>query len=372
MRVYLDWNATTPPLPEALVAMRVAGENAWGNPASVHTHGRVARACVEDAREALAVLARVDARDVVLTSGGTEANNLALRSAFAGATDRPTLVTSRLEHPSITRVAEALEREGLARVHWLRVRSAGTIDLDDLRAVLREGRTRLVTIQTVNHETGVLQPVADVTAMAREHGARLHVDAVQGWGKVEVAWSGADTVSVAAHKMRGPKGVGALVSRAGVTLEPVLRGGAQERGLRPGTVDAVACAGFAVAARNASSGPSRYAAVATLRDELEARLLARADGAILNGVGARAPHVTNVALRGWTGAELVAALDLEGVSVSSGSACSAGTQEPSPVLTAMVGEARAACSVRVSLGEGTTRDEILFAADAFDRVLARA
>jgi cysteine desulfurase len=375
MRVYLDWNATTPPLPEVVAAMGSAASDAWGNPASVHAHGRLARGRVEDARAALAALAGASARDVVLTSGGTEANNLAVRSALRDAHTRPgkpaVLVTSRLEHPSVTRVAEALEQEGRARVHWLAVTSGGRVDLDDLRQVLRERDARLVTVQTVNHETGVLQPVADVVTLAHEHGALVHVDAVQGWGKVPVALHGADTASLAAHKMRGPKGVGALIARPGARLEPILRGGSQERGLRPGTVDPVACAGLAVAARHASTGPERYAAVAVLRDELEARLLALAPDARVNGADARAPHVSNIAFLRWTGPELVAALDLEGVSVSSGSACSAGTSEPSPVLTAMLGEGRAMRSVRISLGETTTAEDILFAAKAFERVLSR-
>jgi cysteine desulfurase len=224
-------------------------------------------------------------------------------------------------------------------------------------------------VQAVNHETGVVQPIAEVVARAKAHGARVHVDAVQAWGKIEVSWEGADTVSLAGHKMRGPKGIGALVARPGVRLRPLLRGGAQERGLRPGTVDPVACAGLAVAARMAST--KALAGVGALRDELEACILRLAPGSAVNGSGERAPHVTNVAVLGWGGAELVAALDLEGVSVSSGSACSAGTSEPSPVLRAMLGETRAGSSVRISLGETTTRDEVELAQAALARVLAR-
>ncbi len=374
MRVYLDWNATTPPRDDVVTAMTEAARDAWGNPASVHTHGRTARARVEGAREAIAALARTDPRDVVLTSGGTEANNLAIRSAFAASTtaEPPAwLITSRLEHPSVTRVAEALAQEGKARVRWLRVTPEGVVDLEDLERALREGPTRLVAVQAVNHETGVVQPTRDVARLARDHGALFHVDAVQAWGKVVVDESAGDTRSLAGHKMRGPKGLGALLSRPGTPLEPLVRGGAQERGVRPGTVDPVACAGLAVAARAAASGPARYEGVAALRDELESSLRALSRGATVNGGGVRAPHVTNIAFPGFPGPELVAALDLEGVSVSSGSACSAGTSEPSPVLTAMLGEARAACSARLSLGDVTTRDEIVFVVRAFERVLAR-
>lgn len=369
-RVYLDWNATAPPLAGVLDAMREAARVAWANPASIHTHGREARAIVEKAREAVATLVRADPRDVIFTSGGTEANNLALRSAFAHA--KGTLVTSRLEHPSITRVAESLEAEGRAEVRWLVVTPEGRVDLGDLERVLSETPVRLVAMQSVNHETGVLQPAYEALALARRFGVPMHVDAVQAWGRVtEAAPSSCDTQSIAFHKIRGPKGVGALVIRPGAKIEPVLRGGAQERGFRPGTVDPIALAGVTVAAQHALSGAARYASMAALRDELEQRVLALVEGARVVGAQARAPHVSSVAFPGWAGDELVAALDLEGVSVSSGSACSAGTTEPSPVVTAMLGESWARCAVRMSLGEETTRDDIECTVQAFARVLAR-
>jgi cysteine desulfurase len=201
---------------------------------------------------------------------------------------------------------------------------------------------------------------------------RLHVDAVQAWGRVAFDPRLAETLSLAAHKIRGPKGIGALIARPGVPLSPVLVGGAQERGLRPGTVDPVAATGLAVAAGRARAGLSRYAGIAPLRDELEGALLALSPRARVNGSAPRAPHVTNLSWPGFRGPELVAALDLEGVSVSSGSACSAGTSEPSPVLRAMLGEERAACAVRVSLGESTTREEVNHALHAFAKVVATA
>lgn len=371
MRAYLDWNATTPPLPEVLDAMREAARTGWANPSSIHRDGRAARAIVEDARASVAALAGVDPRDVVFTAGGTEANNLALRSAFpAGAPPRG-LVTSRIEHPSITKVAEALEREGRASVRWLRVTNAGTIDLDDLDEALRSSPA-LVTAQAVNHESGVVQPLAEIFRRAHDAGARVHVDAVQGWGKVVVP-GGWDTASIGPHKMRGPKGVGALATRQGVRIDPVLLGGSQERGIRPGTVDAALAAGFGVSARAAS--PPRWAKLAPLRDRLERELLAIATphghARTVGDPALRAPHVANLVWPGWIGAELVAALDLEGVSVSSGSACSAGTVEPSPVLLAMLGEADATRGVRMSIGDATTDEEVAFAIEAFRRVLAR-
>jgi cysteine desulfurase len=369
-RVYLDWNATTPPLPEVIDAMTTAAREAWGNPSSVHAFGRLARARVEEAREAVALLARCDARDVVLTSGGTEANNLALRSAFA--TERGVLLTSRLEHPSVTRVAEALEREGRAEVRWLRVLPGGVVDLDDLRRALEAGGARLIALQAVNPETGVRQPVDRAIELARRAGVGVHVDAVQAYGRLPDHAAGADTRSLAGHKIRGPKSIGALAVRPGVSLTPLLLGGSQERGLRPGTVDPVAAAGLAVAARHALTSPGRWEGLAPLRDELEAGLLRLSPRARVNaGSAHRAAHVTSVAFEGWATPELVAAFDLEGVAVSGGSACSAGTTEPSAVLTAM-GDARAAASsVRFSLGEDTVAADVAAALAAAGRIFAR-
>lgn len=379
MGIYLDWNATTPPLPEVLDAMRDAGARAWGNPSSIHSDGRAARAVVEDARAAVGALVSADPRDVILTGGGTEANNLALRSAFpAGAATPPWLVTSHLEHPSVARVAEALEREGRARVRWLRVEASGAIDLVDLERAIAEasGALALVTVQAVNHETGVIQPVREVLALAHAAGARVHVDAVQAWGKVDTtAIAAADSASLAAHKIRGPKGIGALVTRPGARVLPVLLGGAQEKGLRPGTVDPSLAAGLGVAARHALDGRVRYARIAARRDALESALVALVPGEgrarVAGDPARRAPHVSLLVWPGWQGDELVAALDLEGVSVSSGAACSAGTVEPSPVLAAMFGAAGAASGLRTSLGDATTDDDVARAMDAFRRVLTR-
>jgi cysteine desulfurase len=372
-RVYLDWNATTPPLPEVVEAMTAAAREAWGNPSSVHAFGRAARARVEDAREAVAKLAKSDPRDVVLTSGGTEANNLALRSAFAGGPDpKPVLVTSRLEHPSVAKVAEALEREGRARVRWLRVLPQGTVDLEDLERALAEGGVRLVALMAVNAETGVTQPVREAIDMAHRAGALVHIDTVQTFGRAADVLEDADTRSLAAHKMRGPKGVGALVTRPGHPITPVLLGGSQERGIRPGTVDPVTAAGLGAAARHALSSPARWSALSSLRDTLEHGLRSFYPRARVNGAsGPRVPHVTSVAFPGWSSPELVAALDLEGIAASGGSACSAGTAEPSGVLLAMGDEEAATSSIRFSLGEDTTSAEIDAALVASRTVLTR-
>jgi cysteine desulfurase len=374
--VYLDWNATTPPHPLVVRAMADALADGWANPASVHGPGRRARARLDDARDAVARLSGFHARDVILTSGGTEANNLALASAFPA--HEGLLVVSRLEHPSIVRVAEALARRGV-RVAWVAPEPSGRAEAAAFEEALRADAgpgPRLVALQAVNHETGVLQPVAEVAAVARAHGARMHVDAIQALGRLpHASWEGADSLALAAHKLRGPKGIGALVTRPGLAITPLVFGGAQERGLRPGTQDPIAAAGLAVAADRARGGPERYVALAPLRDRLEAELVALAAHAsavaLRNGDAARAPHVTNLSFLGWRGDELAAALDLEGVAVSSGSACSAGTAEPSPVVTAMLGAARAASALRISLGEDTTESDLERAISACGRVLAR-
>jgi cysteine desulfurase len=376
--IYLDWNATTPPHPEVIAAMQEGHRTAWANPSSVHGAGREARACVDDAREAVARLVRMHPRDVILTSGGTEANNLAVTSAFAG--EPGALVASRVEHPSVVRAVEELARRGV-HVTWVVPEPSGRVAPEAVREAIAEAArhapVRLVTLQAVNHETGVIQPVSAVAELAHAVGARLHVDAVQAVGRLEPrAWEGADLVTLAAHKFRGPKGIGAVVTAPGVRLRPILLGGAQERGLRPGTQDAAACAGLAVAARLAQESPARYAPIAELRDRLETDLVAlgRRLGAspIRNGDAPRAPHVTNLSWPGHRGDELCAALDLEGLCVSSGSACSAGTAEPSPVVLAMSGAERASSAVRISLGEGTSLEEISAAVACFERVLMRA
>jgi cysteine desulfurase len=379
--IYLDWNATTPPHPDVVAAQREASTSAWANPASVHGPGRRARAYVEDAREAIAALLRVHPRDVVLTGGGTEANNLALAYVHAGPERTGGLIVSRIEHPSVIRAAEELAARGV-HVTWVDPAPDGTVGPDAIADAFERaaragvGDVRLVALQAVNHETGVIQPVPEVAAIVHARGALLHVDAVQAVGRLPPdAWAGADLLSIAAHKIRGPKGIGALATRPGVRLRPVLVGGQQEKGLRPGTQDPAACAGFMVAANRAREGPSRYAAIAPLRDRLEDELrrAGEARGVLpaRNGDAPRAPHVSNLSWPGWRGEELCAALDLEGVAVSSGSACSAGTAEPSPVLTAMLGRERAASAVRVSLGEETSLADVLEAVQRWSRVLDR-
>ena len=384
--IYLDWNATTPPHPDVIAAVREASTVAWANPASVHGPGRRARAHVEDARESVASLLGVHPRDVVLTGGGTEANNIALLHLFAdpalsapSVSGVPGLLVSRIEHPSVIRAAERLAERGV-HVTWVDPGADGVISPEAIADAFERSRPlatiRLVALQAVNHETGVVQPIGRVAEMVHARGALLHVDAVQAAGRLPPdAWAGADLLSIAAHKIRGPKGVGALATRPGIRLRPVIFGGQQERGLRPGTQDPAACAGFAIAAERARAGPARYAELEPLRDRLELELeragQERGARPLRNGDGPRAPHVSNLSWPGWRGEELCAALDLEGVAVSSGSACSAGTAEPSPVLTAMLGKERASSAVRVSIGEDTSLEDLLEAAQRWSRVLSR-
>ncbi|MEZ4223766.1 MAG: cysteine desulfurase family protein [Polyangiaceae bacterium] len=359
-RVYLDWNATTPPHPEVIVAMERALVDGWGNPSSVHARGREARRVVEDLREAIAARTRAHPRDVIFTSGGTEANNLALASATA-------LALGRHEHPSVLRPAERLAAAG-ASVTWLEVGESGRVE----EAALEQGlvdlpRGATVALMAANHETGVLQPLDAARRAVERTAAWLHVDAVQAFGKVDSAFEAAHSVALSAHKIQGPKGIGALVwRRSPAALAPLIAGGGQERGLRGGTLDGVAAAGFLAAVNLVH--PDAYAHLATLRDELERAL---GDVARVNGSGPRLPHVSNLSFEGARGDELVVALDLLGIEVSAGSACSAGSQEPSAVVRAMAGEDRARQAVRFSMGPVTTREAVLQAIAALRRVLTR-
>lgn len=331
----------------------------WANPASVHSLGRAARAVVEEARECLARELDVHSRDVLFTSGGTEANNLALHHAKR-------LVTSRLEHPSVVRLAERLEIED--RTHWLPVHAHGQVLPDDVQAALQGAPSGTwVSVAAANHETGVVQPLAEIAQVVHRAGARLHVDAVQALGKVGLeACRQADALTVCAHKIRGPKGIGALAWRFGAPPTPLLAGGAQERGLRPGSQDAALAAGFQAALEQLDR--VGYQALAVLRDAAERRLSRWAER---NGLGTpRLPHVSNLSFRGWRSDELVAALDLRGVCVSAGSACSAGTMQPSGVISSMLGAERASQAVRISLGTSTTPEELDFALEMFEELLA--
>lgn len=363
--VYLDWNSTSPICSEALDAMLVAAQNSWANPSSVHSLGQRSKALIESVRAQISQFVGAQPADVVFTSGGTESNNLALA-------DAPGLVLSQLEHPSVTRQADRFVN--LKRpVRWLNVLPNGQVDVASLESCLVDmpAGTR-VAVMAVNHETGVVQPLHEISNVVHHHGAWLHVDAVQAIGKIlPEVWSCWDTVALGAHKIRGPKGIGALAWKCGTpALRSGLVGGAQERGIRPGTVDPVLIAGFGAALKRASLRTSEHREIRQLRNFLESSLYSIAEPNVSDD-SIRLGHVASLYFRGWPAAELVAALDLEGICVSSGSACAAGTPEVSPVVAAMLGTERAGSTIRVSLGETTTDNEIQRAIDAFHRVLTR-
>jgi cysteine desulfurase len=342
--IYWDWNATTPPHPDVLEAMRAASDGAWANPSSQHALGRAARASIEAVRERIAEVVRVHPRDVLFAGSGTEANNLALRDAAA-------LVVSRLDHPSIVRVAEEFESAGRS-VAWVPVPEHGRLDprsvlgaLESLPLAVRA--LTVVAVTLANHETGVIQDLEQILAQVRPLGPRVHVDAAQALGKLPVSALGdADSYTLVAHKIRGPQGVAALAWR-GRAPSPVLLGGSQERGLRPGTLSAQLIAGFGAAL--ARLAPARYASLGASRDAFERAL---GPGVTIHGAASpRLPHVSNFSAPGWTGERLVAALDVRGICVSTGSACRVGTAEPSAAVAAMLGLEHARGAVRVSFGE---------------------
>jgi len=381
MRVYLDHNATAPLRPEAKAAM-LAALDAPGNAQSVHAEGRQARARIETARRQVARLVDCAESEVVFTSGGSEANALALRGAVQAAAEggeRITrLIVSAIEHDSV--LANAALCEGTnagVRVVSCGVTKDGVLDLAELRRLLREGKGRaLVSVMAANNETGVVQPIAEVVAEAKASNALVHCDAVQAVGKIQFSFAklGLDYATVSAHKIGGPQGAGALVVRASAPLTRQIAGGGQERGFRAGTENVAAVAGFGAAAEAALRDLDRMGNVKTLRAHGEQRLNALVGDAIVFGAGAeRLPNTICVAAAGMNAETLVIALDLDGFAVSAGAACSSGKVRQSHVLTAMgVDPALAANAIRVSFGASTTREEIESFADAWVRIVKRA
>ncbi|MBX6323655.1 MAG: cysteine desulfurase [Rhodospirillaceae bacterium] len=347
--VYLDYNATAPLRPAARAALESALAET-GNASSVHGPGRAARARIEAAREQVARLVEAAAEGVVFTSGGTEANNLALAGC-----GRARVLVSAVEHDSVLRAAPDAE--------ILPVTAEGVVDLAALEAALRrDGRPALVSLMLANNETGVIQPVAEAAAIARAHGALVHCDAVQAAGRIPVSLPGlgVDLLSLSAHKLGGPQGAGALVLRDGVELSPLLRGGGQERYRRAGTENVPGIAGFGAAADEAAAEPEVQGRVAALRDTLEAGLRAAEPSLVVFGAGApRLPNTCCFAVPGLSAETLLIALDLAGVAASSGSACSSGKVRPSHVLAAMgVPPALARGAIRISLGWASRRADV--------------
>jgi cysteine desulfurase len=346
---YLDWNATAPLRPEAAAAMSAALARC-GNPSSVHRWGRAARQGVEHARSAIGTLLHAPAEGVVFVSGGTEANHLALLGS-----GRDRILVSAVEHDSVRRAVPAAER--------IPVDHDGVVMPDTLERLLSDDpRPALVSVMFANNETGVVQPVIAISAIARAHGALFHCDAVQAAGKIalDAGAIGADLVTLSAHKLGGPPGIGALVVIGELELTPLLRGGGQERGRRAGTENLVGIAGFAAAAVAAAEEIAVYGRVCRLRNALEAGVLSVAPEAVVLAAGAsRLPNTAAIAMPGVSAETQVISLDLEGVLVSAGAACSSGKVGPSHVLEAMgLGPDLVGSTIRVSLGWNSSEADV--------------
>jgi cysteine desulfurase len=371
-RIYMDANATTPLLPEVVEAMRPFWIEEFGNASSIYQRGQHARAAVDGARESVARMLGCRAAQVVFTSGGTESDNLALFGVLKAGDH---LITSSIEHHAVLHAAQALAERGV-EVTFLRCNAQGVVEVEALQAALRHN-TRLVSVMLGNNETGAVQPVRELAAVAHAAGALFHTDAVQGAGKVpiDVAQLGCDLLSVAGHKMYAPQGTGVLFVRKNVRLEPMFFGGSHERQRRPGTENVPGIVGLGKAAELAQAWMADGGAerLAVLRDRLEQGILARVEEAGVNGGGvARTANTTNIYFDHVEAEALVIALDLKGLAVSGGSACQSGATEPSHVLTAMgLGEARARASVRFSLSRMTTEDEVNAVVEMVPGVVAR-
>jgi len=363
-RIYLDHNATTPVDAAVLEAMLPFLSGEFGNASSIHTFGQRARAAVETAREQVASLLNARPQEVVFTSGGTESDNHAIFGiigSLLGSTPPPHIITTTIEHEAVLNACQGLEKRG-ASVTYLPVSRDGVIAPDAVRAAIRP-ETVFITVMHANNELGTVQPLGEIGQIAAEHDIYLHSDAVQSASKIPVDARALqlDLLSISAHKLYGPKGVGALFIKSGTRVRQFLYGGHHQRGFRPGTENVAGIVGLGKAAELAGTSlPPDATRIAALRDKLERELLARVPDSVANGAGAeRTPNTSNITFTGIEGEALVIALDLKGLACSTGAACSSGAVEPSHVLTAIglpASEARA--SVRFSLGRHTTEAEI--------------
>jgi cysteine desulfurase len=371
-RVYLDNNATTPVLPEVFEAMRPYFGECFGNASSIHHHGQETRAAVEDAREAVADLLGCNASEVVFTSGGTESDNLAIAGWVAPGDH---VITSSIEHHAVLHACKHLEKIG-TDVTVLPVDSRGLIDPEDVRRALRPD-TKLISVMMANNETGVLQPLDEVGKIAAEAQVLFHTDAVQAAAKVpiDVRRIGCDALSISGHKIHAPQGVGALYVKKGTRIQPLFHGGRHERSRRAGTENVPGIVGLGRAAQLAKESIERGEdkKMAAMRDRLEQGILAQVDDSGVNGAGAtRVPNTTNIHFDHIEGESLVIALDLKGLAVSTGAACSSGAIEPSHVLIAMrLRPEQARASIRFSLGKQTAEADIDFALTLVPGTVAR-
>jgi cysteine desulfurase len=363
MRVYFDHNATTPLAPEALASVTYALGDDFGNPSSIHQYGQRAKALLDDARAAIADLIDAEASEIVFTGSGTEADNLAIRGAAESleAAGRKHLVTSAFEHEAVLNTVKALGKRGW-RVSFVPVGTSGIVDPAALEGAMTDD-TALVSVMHANNEIGTIQPIQALATIAHARGALFHSDAVQSAGKIPISVRelDVDLLSLSAHKINGPKGAGALWIKRGVRLVPTMTGGKHERNRRAGTENVPGIAGFGAAAAVSRKKLAADAArLATLRDRLERGVLSNIEGTQVNGAATpRVPNTTNISFDGVEAEALLIALDLEGVAVSTGSACSSGTLEPSHVLRAMGLPAhRAQNSIRFSLGQGNEQNEV--------------
>jgi cysteine desulfurase len=378
-RIYLDHAATTPMVPEAVEAM-TRELTRVGNASSLHASGRRARRVVEESREAIAAQVGAHPSELIFTSGGTESDNLAVKGAFWSGTEagRRRVVTSALEHHAVLDSVTWLSRSAAAGVSYVPVDRTGRIELSALADAV-DARTALVSVMWANNEVGTLQPVEQVTALAAEHGAVSHSDAVQAVGHIEVdfAASGLDLLSFTAHKLGGPYGIGALLARRELRLAPILHGGGQEREVRSGTLDVAAAAGFAaaleVAARNRTREEQR---VRELRTDLVSAVLAGVPWAIPYGTSVerdRLPGIASIGFPGCAADAILMMLDSAGIDCSTGAACSAGVAQPSHVLLAMgYSEADARSVLRFSLGHSSTLSDVRVLANALPEAVQRA
>ncbi len=374
MRVYFDYNATTPLSGESADAVMRATRDIFGNASSIHHFGQQAKAVMDDARSAVATLVHAEASEIVFTSGGTESDNFAIRGAAEAleSSGRRHLIASAIEHEAVLNTLRALARRGW-RTTMLPVDQSGIISPDRLREVI-DADTALVSVMHANNEIGTIQPVAALAAIAHEHGALMHTDAVQSAGKIpiDVRTLGVDLLSLSAHKFNGPKGAGVLWIKRGTKMQPTVTGGKHERNRRAGTENIPAIAGLGAAATLAARKMTAEAArVSALRDRLEAGVLRDVSGTVVNGArDPRVPNTTNISFERVEAESLLIALDLDGIAVSTGSACSSGTLEPSHVLKAMgLPSHRTQNSLRFSLGMFSTEAEVDRVLEALPRLV---
>jgi cysteine desulfurase len=371
-RVYLDNNATTPVLPEVMEAMRPYFTEHFGNASSIHHYGQETRSAVERARESVAALLGCRASEIVFTSGGTEADNLALAGLVKPGDH---VITSSVEHHAVLFACKHLQETG-NDVSYLPVDGRGLVDPGDVRRALRPN-TKFISVMMANNETGIIQPVEEIGKIAAEAGVMFHTDAVQAVGKipVDVKRVGCHALSLSGHKLHAPQGVGALYVRKGTRLQPLFYGGRHERSRRAGTENVPGVVGLGKAAELVMQGFAKGVDenMAALRDHLQQSILSRVEEATINGEGApRVPNTTNISFNNIEGEPLVIALDLKGLAVSTGAACASGAIEPSHVLIAMgLRGARARGSIRFSLGKQNLAEDVDFALSLIPATVAR-